>query len=89
MAGVIDSLSSLLSSILSTVQGIFSSIFHLFGAALATVQNFVSSVVAMAGGLVNFLLSNIVIIGVLVAAYVGYTAYAQKRQPGGITKKRS
>ena len=34
---------------------------------------------------------NIVIIGVLVAAYVGYSAYRQKHQGGGITagKKRA
>lgn len=28
---------------------------------------------------------NIVIIGVLVAAYVGYSAYRQKNQGGGVT----
>ena len=34
---------------------------------------------------------NIVIIGLLVAVYVGYSAYRQKNQGGGITagKKRS
>ena len=32
---------------------------------------------------------NIVIIGVVVAAYVGYTAYKQKNQGGGISKKRA
>lgn len=34
---------------------------------------------------------NIVIIGVLVAAYVGYSAYRQKNQGGGVTagKKRA
>lgn len=32
---------------------------------------------------------NIVIIGVIIAAYVGYTAYKQKNQGGGISKKRS
>ena len=36
-------------------------------------------------------IGNIVIIGVLVAAYVGYSAYRQKHQGGGITagKKRA
>lgn len=32
---------------------------------------------------------NIVIIGIIVAAYVGYTAYRQKNQGGGISKKRA
>lgn len=32
---------------------------------------------------------NIVIIGVIIAAYVGYTAYKQKNQGGGISKKRA
>lgn len=32
---------------------------------------------------------NIVIIGLIVAAYVGYTAYKQKNQGGGISKKRA
>lgn len=32
---------------------------------------------------------NIVIIGIVVAAYVGYTAYKQKNQGGGISKKRA
>lgn len=30
-------------------------------------------------------IGNIVIIGVLVAAYVGYSAYRQKNQGGGVT----
>ena len=39
----------------------------------------------------NTIIGNIVIIGVLVAAYVGYSAYRQKHQGGGITagKKRA
>lgn len=36
-------------------------------------------------------LGNIVIIGIIVAAFVGYSAYRQKRQGGGVTagKKRA
>lgn len=37
------------------------------------------------GVFVVFTVGNIVIIGVLVAAYVGYSAYRQKNQGGGIT----
>lgn len=40
--------------------------------------------------LVSFV-GNIVIIGILIAAFVGYSAYKQKNQGGGITagKKRA
>lgn len=37
------------------------------------------------GNLFCLRVGNIVIIGVLVAAYVGYSAYRQKNQGGGIT----
>lgn len=40
------------------------------------------------GGLI-ICAGHIVVIGVLIAAYVGYTAYAQKNQPGSISKKRN
>lgn len=33
----------------------------------------------------NVYLGNIVIIGLLVAVYVGYSAYRQKNQGGGVT----
>ena len=45
----------------------------------------------MANACLGVCVGNIVIIGVLVAAYVGYSAYTQKNRGGGITggKKRA
>lgn len=40
-------------------------------------------------GLILIVAGHVVVIGVLIAAYVGYTAYAQKNQPGSISKKRN
>ena len=47
--------------------------------------------VSLANACWGYGVGNIVIIGVLVAAYVGYSAYTQKNRGGGITggKKRA
>jgi len=73
-----DVFASLVNTLLSGVQGVF-----------ALVATAVHSVVDLMSGLVGFLLGNIVIIGVLVAAFVGYSAYQQKsgRTVGGSSKK--
>ncbi len=95
MAGLTDSLSSVISSIFATIRAIFETLFHSIQSVFALVQNAVMSVVDLAGGIVNFVLGtslpynpmpssiacavliqtigHVVIIGVLIAAYVGYT----------------
>ncbi|KAG7007608.1 hypothetical protein G7Y79_00009g027170 [Physcia stellaris] len=89
MANATDSLTSLLTSILDIFRSIIETLFHTIQTVFATAQNLISSTVDLAGGVVQFVLSNVVIIGVLIAAYVGYTAYKQKNQPGSISKKRA
>ncbi|KAL8791711.1 MAG: hypothetical protein Q9195_005718 [Heterodermia aff. obscurata] len=89
MSSITSSLSSLLHSILDIFRSILETLLHFLQTVFATAQNLVASTIDLAGGLVHFILSNIIIIGVLIAAYVGYTAYRQKNQPGGISKKRA
>jgi len=55
MAGLTDSLSSLISSIFSAIRSIFETLFHSVASVTALIQNSVMSVVDLAGGLVNFI----------------------------------
>ncbi|KAK0515224.1 hypothetical protein JMJ35_002603 [Cladonia borealis] len=102
MAGIFDGLTNLISSILEIFQGILSTILSAFQSVFSIIQNLLSSILGLfqnlissvfdlMSGAVGFVLGNIVIIGVLVAAYVGYSAYTQKNRGGGITggKKRA
>lgn len=56
MAGLTDSISSLLSSIITTVQSIFMTLFHSVESVFVTIANTLQSVVELAGGIVNFIL---------------------------------
>ncbi|MCJ1263499.1 hypothetical protein MMC22_003369 [Lobaria immixta] len=89
MSSIVSSVSDLISSIFEVFRSIFATIISALDSVLAVFTNLVRSVFDLMSGLVGFVLGNIVIIGVIIAAYVGYTAYKQKNQGGGISKKRS
>ncbi|KAI4169487.1 MAG: hypothetical protein LQ348_007264 [Seirophora lacunosa] len=77
-----SSLSASLQNLISAILSIFNSLFHTFYAAFdtlfTTASNLLHSIADLMSGFVGFVLGNIVIIGFLVAAFVGYSAYQQK-----------
>ncbi|KAL2044726.1 hypothetical protein N7G274_002500 [Stereocaulon virgatum] len=85
MASIMDGLSNLLSSIFEIFQGLINTVLSALQSVFGLFRNLIASVFDMMSGLVGFILGNIVIIGVLVAAFVGYSAYTQKNRGGGIT----
>ncbi|KAL9009720.1 MAG: hypothetical protein Q9173_005279 [Seirophora scorigena] len=92
MSSITASLQDLLSSILSVFGSIFNTFYAAFDTLFATASSLLHSIADMMSGLVGFVLGlarkkadwcikttgNIVIIGFLVAAFVGYSAYQQK-----------
>ncbi|KAL9119052.1 MAG: hypothetical protein Q9187_004391 [Circinaria calcarea] len=81
MSSILTSLQNLLSALLSTITSAFESVFAVFSTLIAQIYS-------LCLGLFNFLLGNIVIIGILAAAFVGYTVYAQ-RQGGRVKGKKN
>ncbi|KAK4696898.1 hypothetical protein P7C71_g1093, partial [Lecanoromycetidae sp. Uapishka_2] len=89
MSGIVDGLSNLVSSIFEIFQGIFNTIFSAIQSVFGLAGDLISSIFDLMSGVVGFILGNIVIIGIIVAGFVGYSAYRQKHQGGGISKKLS
>ncbi|MCJ1245346.1 hypothetical protein MMC30_002550 [Trapelia coarctata] len=87
MTGITSSISNLLQSILDIFTGILRTIFSSVQGVFAVSGTLVQDIVNMFQGLLGFLLSNIIIIGVLVAAFVGYSAYQQKQHKTTTGKK--
>ncbi|KAL6714344.1 hypothetical protein ACLMJK_007767 [Lecanora helva] len=94
MSGIISGLQHLFSSVIEIFTGIINTIVSLFQSALTTLlaafssllelfQSLIASIFDLMSGMIGFVLGNIVIIGVLTAAYVGYSAYKQKNNQGG------
>jgi len=90
MSSIFQSLSDLVVSIFEVVSSIFKTVFDLFYNAIAMVGHlfagilnmaleFFRGIIELAGGIGKFLLGNILVIGVLVAAFFGFTEY-QRRQ---------
>ncbi|KAF6230857.1 hypothetical protein HO173_010973 [Letharia columbiana] len=85
MSSVTTGISNLLSSLFEILTGIVRSVFSAVQSVFGLARDLIASIFDLMSGLVGFVLGNIVIIGVLVAVYVGYSAYRQKNQGGGIT----
>ncbi|KAL8896796.1 MAG: hypothetical protein Q9207_007534 [Kuettlingeria erythrocarpa] len=75
---ITSSLSDLLSSFVSIIQGILSSFYHAIETVFATATSLLSSIADLMSGFARFMLDNIVIIGFLIAAFVAYSAYQQQ-----------
>ncbi|KAF6227959.1 hypothetical protein HO133_007687 [Letharia lupina] len=85
MSSVATGISNLISSLFEILTGIVRSVFSAVQSVFGLARDLIASIFDLMSGLVGFVLGNIVIIGVLVAVYVGYSAYRQKNQGGGIT----
>ncbi|KAF2840428.1 hypothetical protein M501DRAFT_1015481 [Patellaria atrata CBS 101060] len=79
-----------MTSIINGLQNLVASVFEIFGGiintVLSTLQSFLAvfttlakDVLQLFQGLINFMLQNIVIIGVLAAAFVGFTVLTQRQ----------
>ncbi|MCJ1411402.1 hypothetical protein MMC19_005491 [Ptychographa xylographoides] len=88
MTGITSSISALISSIIQIFTSILNTILNGVQSVAAVAGTLVKDVFDLASGLVGFLLGNIVIIGVLIAAFVGYTVY-QQRQGKSLSGKKT
>jgi len=99
MSSILASLRSLVSSIIGLFASVIQTIAGIFTSILRAIVSGIESAFGLFGtlgkdafdlvsGLVGFLLGNIVIIGVLVAAFVGYTMY-QQRQGKSVSGKKT
>ncbi|KAL8766906.1 MAG: hypothetical protein Q9209_006454 [Squamulea sp. 1 TL-2023] len=79
MSSITSSLNNLISSFLDILKSIFATFYSAFETVFTTASSLMNSIVDLFSGLLGFILSNIVIIGFLVAAFVGYSAYQQKQ----------
>ncbi|KAI4097985.1 MAG: hypothetical protein LQ339_006646 [Xanthoria mediterranea] len=94
MSSITSSLNNLISSFLDILKSIFNTFYSALETVFATASSLLSSIVDLFSGFVGFVLDhrpwkankvrrkptgNIVIIGLLVAAFVGYSAYQQKQ----------
>jgi len=87
MTGILTSISNLLQSILDVFTSLFNTLFSSIQGVFALAATAVQSVLGLFQGLIGFLLNNIVIIGVIIAGFVGYSAY-QQRQHKTVTGKK-
>ncbi|CAF9922196.1 hypothetical protein IMSHALPRED_005612 [Imshaugia aleurites] len=85
MSSLISGLENLVSSLFEILTGILNSVVSAIQSVFGLARDLIASIFDLMSGVVGFVLGNIVIIGLLVAAYVGYSAYRQKNQGGGIT----
>ncbi|KAI9859191.1 MAG: hypothetical protein M1824_003877 [Vezdaea acicularis] len=81
MTGITSAIESLVASIVGIFQSILGTIVALGQSVLAVGATFVTSLLQLARSLLDFVLSNILVFGVLGAAFVAYVAL-QQRQPG-------
>ncbi|KAI4223432.1 MAG: hypothetical protein L6R36_005424 [Xanthoria steineri] len=79
MSSITSSLNNLISSFLDILTSIFNTFYSALETVFATASSLLSSIVDLFSGFVGFILGNIVIIGLIVAAFVGYSAYQQKQ----------
>ncbi|MCJ1256280.1 hypothetical protein MMC24_004101 [Lignoscripta atroalba] len=90
MSSITTSLSNLLTSILDIFRSLIAIFFSGIQSLFSIFSTLVNDITSLATGAVGFVLNNIVIIGILIAAAVGFSAYQQntgRRAAGG--KKRA
>jgi len=88
MAGITNAIEDLISSILGIFHSLFNTVFASLEGVGAVFATFVSSVFDLGSALIGFILSNIVVIGILAAAFVGYTAYLNRQGKTVTTTKK-
>ena len=90
MSSIVSALSDLVSSMVEVVWSFFTTALHLventaqFAAKFATeivdlVINFFKGLVDLAGGLVSFLVGNVIMLAVLAAAFFGFLQYQRSQ----------
>jgi len=78
MTSVTNSVENLIKSIFQIFGDLLNSVFALFQSILAVFQTILFSLLDLGKSLVNFFLSNIVVLGVLAVGLVVYTAVLQR-----------
>ncbi|KAH3914786.1 hypothetical protein HBI56_019690 [Parastagonospora nodorum] len=90
MSSIVSALSDLVSSMVEVVWSFFTTALHLventaqFAAKFATeivelVINFFKGLVDLAGGIVSFLVGNVIMLAVLAAAFFGFLQYQRSQ----------
>ncbi|KAF8462167.1 hypothetical protein BDZ91DRAFT_735412 [Kalaharituber pfeilii] len=75
-------LTSLAGSILSVFKNAFDSIVALLHAILASITTAISSAVDLLKAFANFFISNLFLMLIVGAGFVGYSVYTQRRRAG-------
>jgi len=78
VAGIFHTITAALGSILAVFQGIFNAILGVISTAFAAIGTTLSGLAHTFEGLIKFFLSNIVVIGGVIAAFVLYSVYQQR-----------
>jgi len=93
MTGITSSISNLIQSIYGIFAGVINTVLSGVQGVFAVFGTLIANIADLARSAVSLVLGNIVIIGVVVAAFVGYSAYQQRRgrqvQGSTFTKKIS
>ncbi|KAF2264993.1 hypothetical protein CC78DRAFT_567975 [Lojkania enalia] len=90
MSSIISSLTDLVKSVFEVIWSFFTTaghlaqrtlgfMLHIFEAAINVGIEFLKGLVELAGGIVQFVLGNILILGIIVAAFFGYLQYQRKQ----------
>jgi len=88
IAGIFNTITAALGSILAVFQGIFNAILGVISTAFAAVGTAISGLFQTFEGLTKFLLSNIVVIGALIGAFFLYSLYQQRNGRPVTTNKK-
>ncbi|ESZ92512.1 hypothetical protein SBOR_7104 [Sclerotinia borealis F-4128] len=84
-ASIINTITAAFSSIIAVLQSILNTILGLINAFFSAIGAAVAGIVQTFEGLFNFLLSNIIVIGALVATFFAYQIYQQRQKGQPIT----
>ncbi|TVY14079.1 hypothetical protein LARI1_G007843 [Lachnellula arida] len=88
VSSIFHAFTAVLGSIVAVFQSIFNAFLGVIQTAFAAVGTAISGLAQTFEGLVKFLLSNIVVIGVLVAGFAGYTYYQRSQGRAATTNKK-
>jgi hypothetical protein len=94
LQSILDVFTSLFNTLFSSIQGVFAlaatavqSVLGLFQGLIGFLLSMYSSCATDRKGVLTWVVDNIVIIGVIIAGFVGYSAY-QQRQHKTVTGKK-
>jgi len=89
MSAVVKALSDLFGSVVEVFSSIIHTIFSMVQSAFSMFGTLVKDVVNLFGGVLEFILGNLFIIGTILALFFAYTVYSQRQAKPIGSKKTS